>query len=190
MVDGAHVSSLSPLLSDIPGLRLKVGQRGAAWFSDDADETYRYGLWRPALNNELIVRGWGTCCFCMLNPSTADQDQDDNTIRRCKRFAHDWGYANTLIVNAFALRSTDPAALLRHPLPIGEHNDAAILAAATRCDIFVCGWGVHGSISGRGAAVLDIVRAAGVTPLCIGKTNGGEPRHPLYLPKASRPVAL
>jgi len=53
----------------------------------------------------------------------------------------------------------------------------------------VCGWGCHGSLLGRAAAV----RAAGLLPaaaLCFGLTRGGEPRHPLYLRGDACPLPL
>jgi hypothetical protein len=47
-----------------------------------------WDLWTPQGEH---VQGKGVCCFVMLNPSTADATQDDPTIRRCSRFARDWG---------------------------------------------------------------------------------------------------
>jgi hypothetical protein len=34
-----------------------------------------------------------TVAFIGLNPSTADEAKDDPTVRRCLRFAFDWGFA-------------------------------------------------------------------------------------------------
>jgi hypothetical protein len=73
--------------------------QGDAVFS--ADGRYRYRLTRD-------LGGKTTVTFIMLNPSTADANLDDPTIRRCKGFAKDWGYGRLIIVNLFAFRATDP----------------------------------------------------------------------------------
>lgn len=47
----------------------------------------------------------------MLNPSTADEAQNDPTVERCERRALRLGFGQLEVVNLFALRSTDPSAL-------------------------------------------------------------------------------
>ena len=61
--------------------------------------------------------------FIGLNPSTADEIQDDPTIRRCIRYAKDWNYGGYIMGNIFAYRSTDPKKLLHIDDPIGRKND-------------------------------------------------------------------
>lgn len=57
---------------------------------------YRYVLWR-----RWDWKGYGNqVMFIGLNPSTADETEDDPTIRRCIRFAKDWGYSGLLMMNA------------------------------------------------------------------------------------------
>lgn len=43
-----------------------------------------------------------------LNPSTADETEDDPTIRRCMAFARRERLGGLLMVNMFSLRSTNP----------------------------------------------------------------------------------
>ena len=77
----------------------------------------------------LLTRRWGTVpamVWIMLNPSTADAFAEDPTIRRCLIFAHREGCGGLTVVNLFALRSTDPKALTRHPDPVGPANDTFI----------------------------------------------------------------
>ena len=54
---------------------------------------YRYQLHRTW--DESLPK----CMFMMLNPSTADADIDDNTIRRCIGFAKLWGYGGLMVGN-------------------------------------------------------------------------------------------
>lgn len=68
---------------------------------------YRYFLER------VLPSGDGAMCFVMLNPSTADGEADDATIRRCIYFAGREGCKNLWVVNLFAFRATDPRELLK-----------------------------------------------------------------------------
>src|SRR5262245_19133112 len=82
---------------------------------------YRYWLTRTWDNSLRRV------CWVMLNPSTADAEQDDPTIRRCVGFARSWGAGGIIVVNLFAFRASDPKALLRAADPVGPDNDGHIL---------------------------------------------------------------
>lgn len=138
------------------------------------------GAYRYSLERELSGLGRNPVVFVMLNPSTADANADDPTIRRCCGFAKRWGHDRIVVVNLYALRSTDPRALRTHPNPIGTHNDDAIYAAALRGPV-VCAWGVHGE-KDRVNAVRLLLAVAKAKPLCLGLTKSGAPRHPLYAP--------
>lgn len=128
----------------------------------------------------------------MLNPSTADETQDDPTIRRVRAFAKAWGHAGIDVLNLFALRSTDPFALSTAADPVGPENDATLrtaLAAAKHVDAPVlAAWGVHGGFRGRAFKVTHMVD--GVRWICLGTTKEGAPRHPLYVPAKQKPVAF
>ena len=128
-------------------------------------------------------------CFCMLNPSTADASKNDPTVRRCIGYAMDWGFDALEVVNIFALRSTDPAALAVDDDPVGPRNTAAIVRAARRSVLVVAAWGVHGGLGDRGAEVL---RRLGATcdVRCLGITRAGFPKHPLYLPRTAQPIPI
>lgn len=77
---------------------------------------YRYRLGRA-------WAGGPTCTFIMLNPSTADADQDDPTIRRCVGFAKALGCGALEVVNLYAYRATNPRDLLRQDERVGPEND-------------------------------------------------------------------
>jgi len=93
------------------------------------------------------------------------------------------------VVNAFALRSTDPAGLRKADDPIGPGNDRAIKRSASRADLVVAGWGVHASMGARHERVHAILTGVCV-PHCLGLTRGGFPKHPLYLPYGLEPVPM
>jgi hypothetical protein len=141
--------------------------------------TYRYGLWRE-------WDGDGKCCvFIGFNPSTADENEDDPTIRRCIQFAKDWGYGRLVMLNLFAYRSTDPNALSRVDNPIGDENDQMLLSVCSNADIVVAAWGNHGALKARDKEVLKLLD--GQTELqCFKITNKGQPIHPLYQAKIAK----
>lgn len=146
-----------------------------AVFSED--RRYRYLLRRRVGDWEKRV------LFIMLNPSRADEERNDPTIRRCIGFAQRWGFGLLDVVNLFALMSTDPAALLKAKDPVGPDNDAAIRAALEGADTVVLAWGNHAlDHKERAVAVTEMAREA-ARPCCFGLTLRGAPRHPLRLSK-------
>jgi hypothetical protein len=147
--------------------------------------TYRYTLDR-VWDSSLPV-----AVFVMLNPSTADASENDNTIRRCINFAKREGYGGITVVNLFAFRATKPAALAMHPDPVGPENDAWIAAVlAKHPTVVIAAWGAYPMAAGRNAqtktsdraaTLLALINAHGVPVKCFGTTQAGHPRHPLYL---------
>lgn len=135
------------------------------------DRLYRYSL----------QRRWGDgppAVFIGLNPSTADEQNDDPTIRRCVRFARDWGCGALVMLNLYAWRATDPKGLLRTADPVGPGNDAAIRAIAGDAQLVVAAWGAWpGPDPDRPAAVSALVGEL----QALGVTKDGQPRHPLYM---------
>jgi hypothetical protein len=146
---------------------------GSAILSDC--ERYRY----------LLGREWTdgpTAVFVMLNPSTADALHNDPTIRRCLRYARDWGCGALMVANLYAWRATDPAELWTAADPIGPENDAHLYAAATIAaesgGPLVGAWGASARPD-RIAAVLALPGMDRLTALAV--TKAGQPKHPLYL---------
>lgn len=144
---------------------------------------YRYRLDRWWADGARAV-------FIMLNPSTADAEIDDPTIRRCIGFARAWRAPGLTVVNLFAFRATDPEALRGAAAPIGPENDETIAAVAYEAadKRVVAAWGTHSFIGGRGYQARKIVKASGSMLCCLGRTKEGNPRHPLYVPAAQQLV--
>lgn len=145
-----------------------------ALFSED--ERYRYVLTRVWTGTRDARR---LCAFIGLNPSTADAEKDDPTVRRCIGYARSWGFDGLIMLNLFALRSTDPRALYSEPDPIGTENDARIVEWTDAAERIVVAWGNHGAYMNRGEHVLGMLGRARLET--FGLTLAGEPKHPLYL---------
>lgn len=146
----------------------------SAYFSEC--HTYRYTLWRMWDETKPF------CLFIGLNPSTADETNDDPTIRRCINFAQTWGYGALCMANLFAFRATNPKDMLSHPYPIGDCNDSYLLMLSELAGITVAAWGTKGSHLGRDK---EIVRKLGDMK-CLRKTEKGFPGHPLYIPNDTK----
>jgi hypothetical protein len=117
----------------------------------------------------------------MLNPSTATETQNDPTVERCERRARALGFGAFRVTNIFAFRATDPKVMRAATDPIGPANDRAIADSALWADHILCAWGSHGSHLNRGAQVEALLRATARPLRHFGLTQGGQPKHPLYL---------
>jgi hypothetical protein len=139
------------------------------------DRRYRYKLWRR----------WGTGRMLLwigLNPSTADENMDDPTIRRMVAFSRDLGFDGLTTCNLFGLVSPHPEDLLRVSDPLGD-NDHHLLEAAQKADAIICCWGAF-NVGGRDREVVELL--AGHALHCLGRNQDGSPKHPLYLPKKTK----
>lgn len=150
---------------------------------------YRYAL----------ARAWGDttkrCLFVMLNPSTADAEQDDPTIRRCIGFARDWGYGALDVCNLFAWRSTKPRGLLGVDDPIGPDNDQILVRVARNASLIVAAWGANVTALKLDVRAQDVLAllAAIAKPRevhAISFTKDDEPAHPLMLPASLKPFPI
>lgn len=169
-------------MTDLPSIRpWKLDTyKGAADLSRCG--TYRYSLrrWWGANPDTFVVIG--------LNPSTADARDDDPTIRRCVDFASVAGCGGLIVLNAYAYRATDPAALKTRNDIVGPDNDWFIAATIAHIDIklVVCAW-TDAVADDRAREVLAIMRDFDHEPHVFGLTKAGAPRHPLYLPRSACP---
>jgi hypothetical protein len=139
---------------------------------------YRYALWRSwEWNRERVM-------FIGLNPSTADAQQDDPTIRRCIGFAKNWGYGGLLVGNLFAYRTARPETLRCSQNPIGRLNDVWLNRMADEASFILACWGNQGAFKNRDR---EIVRKFDKLK-CLKLNQSGAPAHPLYLAKSLAPM--
>lgn len=144
---------------------------------------YRYALWRKwqqAPRASMFATG-RLVMFIGLNPSTADETTDDQTIRRCVGFAKRFGYTGIVMCNAFGYRATAPRDMFAAGDPIGRDNDSTLLYWSKKASRVVAAWGVHCPNS-RAAEILKMLNRP---VYCLGKTKLGHPRHPSRLPNAA-----
>lgn len=138
--------------------------------------TWRYTLprvWEPERP---------ACIIIGLNPSTADEVQDDPTIRRCVGFAQREGCGRLIMLNLFAFRATDPKVMKAAADPVGPDNDLHLMQETTApgTRLVIAAWGTHGKFRGRGGKVKWLLRT--VPMYALNVTKDGHPGHPLYLP--------
>lgn len=137
---------------------------------------YRYTLWRET----GCLGGGGYVQFILLNPSDANEERNDPTVRRCVAYGLRWQFALVCITNLFAYVSPDPDDLLRVRDPIGPLNDERLISISKNARMIVAAWGIHGKFFGRHDKVKDLF--AGRLH-CFGTNKDGTPKHPLYLRK-------
>lgn len=159
---------------DLPGGDVRSGARKMSTILS-SDGKYRYRLEREwDMFNKLRV------CFIMLNPSTADAERDDPTIRRCISFAKRWGYGGLIVVNLYAFRATDPSKLwkLSAADALGPLNVTHVALALEDCDRAIAAWGAYAPPP----AIADLLRSTKrLVEAFVPRTKHGHPRHPLYV---------
>lgn len=145
---------------------------------------YRYILGTKGKNPVICIG---------INPSTAEPDNLDNTLKSVERIAHNNGFDSFIMFNVYAQRATKPndmdmeCNMLMH----GENMKAFdyILSISEKPTI----WAAWGTIINQRPYLKDCVRdmialgeKRGATWVNAGKLlKAGHPHHPLYMSKAS-----
>lgn len=172
----------------------------AIWAQGRADVSGRAIFSACGLYRYTLERSWASLpryvLWLMLNPSTADAEKNDATIRRCLGYARAWGYTGILVGNLYAWRSTSPAGLLAAAAKgadiIGPENDRYVRGLVRRSSLVVCAWGRSGPLTAAKFQVMQLFRPPreiGVPDLHLLRMNANqEPAHPLRLPKSLEPV--
>lgn len=151
-------------------------------YLDASAEISEDGLYRYCLTRRLSM-GDRTVLFVGLNPSTADGEQDDPTIRRCVGFARRWGFDRLCMANLYAYRSTDPKRLPFVADAVGPLNQGALTVLVGEAELIVAAWGANKlTPHARGLANWILSQPS---CRCLGQNADGTPKHPLYLPKTA-----
>ena len=135
--------------------------------------------------------------FLMFNPSTADAEEDDPTIRRVIGFATREDCTNIKIVNLIPFITPKPSDLNpRTAFGTGEYI-FTLIKALIESDRIVVAWGAIGDKYPD--IFLAALREIGQSMerkkdllysgkfFSLGTTEGGHPKHPLYI-KADQPL--
>ena len=139
----------------------------------------------------LGTRGQKPLICIGINPSTAQPDDLDNTLKSVQRIALGNGYDSFLMFNVYAQRATDPDAMEKvcNPLLHRENMEAFryVLSLSDSPAIWAA-WGAviekRGYLKDCLRDMLDIGRKYGAQWYCAGAlTKKGHPHHPLYLRK-------
>jgi hypothetical protein len=143
--------------------------------------TFRYTLGRivnPMLEGRHVA-------LIGVNPSTADANKDDATIRKELGFAARLGWAEITKVNLFAYRATDVRKLATAADPIGPRNNEYLEWAIANNPLIIACWGplakLPKHLRGRWLEVVAIAERLGKPLHCFGTAQDGQPRHPLML---------
>ena len=143
---------------------------------------YRYILGTKG-KNPLICIG--------INPSTAEPDNLDNTLKSVERIAHGNGFDSFIMFNVYAQRATNPDAMERQcNLTLHQENLKAfryVLSISKTPTV----WAAWGAIIEKRDYLADCVRDMvavgqeyGANWCCAGAiSKKGHPHHPLYLRK-------
>lgn len=138
---------------------------------------YRFELWRF----------WDDCkptiLWIMLNPSTADEIENDPTIKKIIRFSQKWGYGSIYVWNLFPYRAKDPGELKTASMPmeimIKNIDHLKNLDARIKMKILA-----YGNPPIRHVNVMSIISNCHYLKL----TKKGNPYHPLYLKEDLIPI--
>jgi len=166
----------------------------AANTKSDSYDTQKW-LYAPNFYSEyryiLGTRGCNPLICIGINPSTAEPDNLDNTLKSVERIAHANGFDSFIMFNVYAQRATDPDAMERKcNMALHKENLEAfryVLSISEKPAV----WAAWGAIIEKRDYLADCVRDMvnlgqeyGASWYCAGAiTKKGHPHHPLYLRK-------
>ena len=147
-----------------------MNEKGAK-FSED--RKYRYALWRVWDESKPLVM------FIGLNPSTANEDENDATIRSVERLSKHNGYGGFYMMNCFPFVSTNPKDLIAQRFTLEERvNNDWLLYVKQLCSDTVFAWGNFDVVKDFKKDIELSTMFPDAKALHLNKN--GSPKHPLY----------
>lgn len=148
-----------------------------AEFSED--RKYRYALWRIWDKSKPLVM------FIGLNPSMANEDVNDPTIKSVRRIAANNGYGGFYMMNCWAFVATKPEDLKHNPMA-DIWNNNMLTVIASKCQDVVFAWGAFKVVkeTGRDKELKEMFPNAKALKI----TKDGSPWHPLYVKSTTQPI--
>jgi hypothetical protein len=163
------------------------GGAGVIDYLDASAEISADGLYRYVLTRRLSA-GNRVVLFVGLNPSTADERRDDRTVSRCVGFARSWGFDVLVMGNLYGFRCTYPSQLTVVRDPVGPRNRVTLRRLVKDADRVICAWGCSW-LNPEAGELAEWVSGQRHSR-CLVLNQDGSPRHPLYVPKTTRPRPL
>lgn len=139
----------------------------------------------------LGTRGENPLICIGINPSTAEPDHLDNTLKSVQRIALAGGFDSFVMFNVYAQRATDPDAMERTCNPLLHQENMAAFDYVLSLSKSPAVWAAWGAIIEKRDYLLDCLRDM----IAIGEKRNarwfsagpiskkGHPHHPLYLRK-------
>lgn len=160
-------------------LRLASGVVGDAEFYG-ANQEYRLWLsrsWDFPFNRYGVSIG--------MNPSEARADVDDPTLQRDTHFMRRERLSGFYKLNVMDYRATHPKRLSEMDVvPCSDRNVETIVNMSRGAKLILVCWGaMPAKLQPYADRVLDALAVEGLSLHCLGRTQAGHPRHPLYLRK-------
>ena len=135
------------------------------------DKKNRYQLWRIwDIEQPLIL-------FILLNPSHADDQYDDRTVKKLISFSKKFAFGGFYLGNLYAYVTPYPSPEMF--VCDDQTNIKHIEIMKKKCMKTVVGWGNLGTYP-------EWLKNIVCKPMCFGTNKNGTPKHPLYLPSNTK----
>ncbi len=121
--------------------------------------------------------------FVGLNPSTANENTDDPTIKRVKSIANNLGYGGVYMMNCFPFVTSEPKEI-ELDWDYILMNDSHLIDIGRKCRDVIFAWGNFKIVKkeGRDLKMKELFPQS--KALHINKN--GSPKHPLYCKKTTQ----
>lgn len=169
-------------------LKQMIAEKGndAIFDADKNKELHRTALWRTWSTSG----GMNYFNFIMINPSTANGEIDDRTIKSCIKIAKNNGGDGIIVTNLFTVVETEVKKLFNHKPTNLRYSDDIMREAIELSQRIVCAWGKYDKAGKKNSELMELrsnkvitlVRNMGKIPERLVKNKGdNSPRHPLHV---------